>query len=87
MNQPLQTQQPASRKTILIALACILVLLPAWIAVYMLLLRPIVFQWLMSTLGWSYITVPIGLHVLVILGLPFGVITAADKLRRKMLAD
>jgi hypothetical protein len=82
MNQPLQTRPPASRKSILIASACILILLPAWFTVYMFVVRPMVFQWLMSTLGWNSIIVPIGLHVLVILGLPFGLFLAVDKLRK-----
>jgi len=83
MNQPLQTQPPASRRSVLVALACILILLPAWIAVYMFVVRPFVFQWLMSTFGWNSITVPIGLHVLVILGLPFCILIVFDKLRKK----
>jgi hypothetical protein len=77
MNQPLQTRPPASRKSILIASACILILLPAWFTVYMFVVRPMV-----STLGWNSIIVPIGLHVLVILGLPFGLFLAVDKLRK-----
>ena len=82
MNQPQQVQPPASRKSILIALVCILILLPAWIAVYMFVVRPFVFQWLMSAFGWNAIAVPMGLHVLVILGLPFGILLFLDKLKK-----
>jgi hypothetical protein len=64
-----------------IALALICAVLPAWVAFYMFVIRPVVFQGIMSAFGWQSMTVPIALHVLVVPGLPIGLILGVTKLR------
>jgi hypothetical protein len=86
MNPSPELHSKPSRAALRATLLGIVVGVPAWTMLYMCVIRPAVFGFIMSLLGWDSISVPIGLHVLVVLGLPFGIFIGVEKLlklRRK----
>lgn len=63
----------------LLALALILVGLPAWTLLYMFVIRPPLFQFAMGLFGIDSMSVPIALHVVIVLGVPFCILMFWDR--------
>ena len=82
MNPPQQAHSQPSRTVLIATLLGIFVGLPAWTMFYMFVIRPAVFGFIMSSFGWHSMSVPIGFHVLVVLGIPFGILIGAMKLSK-----
>jgi len=71
MNSSPTPAPPLSRARIIALLLGIFIGLPTWTMIYMFLVRPALFEFIMSVMEVQSIRVPIMLHVLLILGTPF----------------
>jgi len=81
-----QSSSPLPLKTKLFRAAVFFLalgILLLWGALYMFVLRPILFQSIVSALGWQSITVPIALHVVVVIGVPVGVAVGIAELVKR----
>jgi hypothetical protein len=84
-----ESSSPLPLKTILFRVAVFFLalgILLLWCALYMFVLRPMLFQSIMSALGWHSITVPIALHVVVVIGVPVGVAIGIAELVKRIRA-
>ena len=79
MNESSKNTAQRKRSTVLLALLLILVGLPAWIMLYMFVIRPPLFNFIMSLFGVQSMRVPVGLHILIVLGVPFGLAMLWDR--------
>lgn len=80
MNESTKDTPQAKRSTVLLALVLILVGLPVWTMLYMFVIRPPLFTFIMGLFGVQSMRIPIGLHVLIMLGVPFGLAMLWDRL-------
>ena len=79
MNEDLRKAAEPKRGNVLLALALILVGLPAWTMLYMFVIRPPLFQFIMGLFGVDSMSVPVALHVVIVLGVPFGLLMLWDR--------
>jgi hypothetical protein len=79
MNESSENTAQPKRSTLLLTLVLILVGLPAWIMFYMFVIRPPLFNFIMSLIGVQSMRIPVGLHVLIVLGVPFGLAMLWDQ--------
>lgn len=79
MHEDLRKVAQPKRGNVLLAFALILVGLPAWTMLYMFVIRPPLFQFIMGLFGVDSMSVPIALHVVIVLGVPFCLLMLWDR--------
>jgi hypothetical protein len=80
MNHP--TNQPSSvTKTVgVIGVALILGVFVGWVVLYLLILRPMLLDYIMSSMGWSSMRFPAMLHLIPLIGGPVLLVVTLAKI-------